>query len=68
MLGWTFETWTCIDNKVYYAAMEVLKGESDFEKALIRDKIWIKIPCINKPGYKIILGFGGTHWYGWWMP
>lgn len=50
-----------LENRVNYTAMEVLNGECRLDQALIRDKRWtnFELLCINKPRYKMPLGFGG---------
>eukprot|EP00249_Psilotum_nudum_P017106 c26165_g1_i1 orf=41-1243(+) len=50
-----------LENRVIYTAMEVLNGECRLDQALIRDKRWTNLEflCINKPRYKMPLGFGG---------
>lgn len=50
-----------LENRVNYTAMEVLNGECRLDQALIRDKRWtnLELLCINKPRYKMPLGFGG---------
>ncbi len=50
-----------LENQVKYTAMEVLNGECRLDQALIRDKRWtnFELLCINKPRYKMPLGFGG---------
>lgn len=50
-----------LENRVNYTAMEVLNGECRLDQALIRDKRWVnfELLCINKPRYKMPLGFGG---------
>ncbi|KAJ7515521.1 hypothetical protein O6H91_22G016600 [Diphasiastrum complanatum] len=50
-----------LENRVNYTAIEVLNGECRLDQALIRDKRWVnfELLCINKPRYKMPLGFGG---------
>ncbi|KAG6550653.1 hypothetical protein Mapa_007750 [Marchantia paleacea] len=50
-----------LENRVNYTVMEVLNGECRLDQALIRDKRWtnFELMCINKPRYKMPLGFGG---------
>lgn len=50
-----------LENRVNYTAMEVLNGDCRLDQALIRDKRWtnFELLCINKPRYKMPLGFGG---------
>ncbi|EFJ08700.1 hypothetical protein SELMODRAFT_403279 [Selaginella moellendorffii] len=50
-----------LENRVNYTAMEVLNGECRLDQALVRDKRWtnLELLCINKPRYKMPMGFGG---------
>uniref|UniRef100_A0A0D6QRW7 CobQ/CobB/MinD/ParA nucleotide binding domain-containing protein n=1 Tax=Araucaria cunninghamii TaxID=56994 RepID=A0A0D6QRW7_ARACU len=50
-----------LENRVNYTAVDVLNGECRLDQALIRDKRWtnFELLCINKPRYKMPLGFGG---------